>query len=167
MLKKNVEEALNKHLNYEFESAHLYLSIGAYFDSIDLPGFSAWMKIQFDEEAMHARKFYNYIDARGGRILLTGIPEQPRDWNSPLEAFSLTLDHERMISERINDLVTLSIKENDHPTNNFLQWFLAEQVEEEATVSAILTKLKMIGDSAQSLLMLDQELAQRAPAPVA
>jgi len=166
MLKEKVEEALNKHLNYEFVSAHLYLSIGAYFDSIDLPGFSTWMKIQFDEEVSHARKFYNYIDSRGGRVELTGIPEQPRNWNSPLKAFALTLDHEREISERINDLVTLTIEEKDHPTNNFLQWFLSEQVEEEATVSAILTKLKMIGDSPQSLLLLDQELAQRAPAPV-
>jgi len=166
MLKEKVELALNKHLNYEFESAHLYLSIGAYFDSIDLPGFSTWMKIQFDEEVSHARKFYSYIDARGGRVELTGIPQQPRHWESPLEAFSLTLDHERLISERINDLVTLSIEENDHPTNNFLQWFLSEQVEEEATVSAILKKLKMVIDSPSSLLFLDQELSKRAPALV-
>ncbi|MBU2515669.1 ferritin [bacterium] len=165
MLTEKMEKQLNEHINAEFYSAHLYLSMSAYFRSIDLLGFANWMKVQFDEEMFHAMKFFEFVDQRDGRVRLTAIEAPPIEWDSPLPVFQYTYEHEQMVSKQINDLVSLSIEEKDHATNNFLQWFVAEQVEEESTVKTVLKKLKFVGDSKSALLMVDQELSQRVFTP--
>ncbi|MDH5559219.1 MAG: ferritin [Deltaproteobacteria bacterium] len=165
MLTKKIEDALNHHLTEEFESAYLYLSVASYFSSIELPGFAHWMKIQYEEEMYHTMKFYDFLELRDGRVRLAGLKAPKVDWASPIEAFSQVFAHEQLISSKIHELVDLSLKEKDHATNNFLQWFVSEQVEEEATTKGILSRLKMIGDSTSSLLMLDQELSKRVFVP--
>lgn len=167
MLKSKVEEALNKQLNEETYSAYLYWSMAAYFHSIALDGFANWMRVQALEELTHAEKFYNYINDRGGRVLLQEIKGPDTEWESPLAAFEAALEHERHISARIDDLVNLAIEERDHSTNNFLQWFVAEQVEEESTADDIVQRLKLIGDNKGGLFMLNQELGQRQFVPPA
>ena len=161
MLSKKMEKELNTHINAEFYSAHLYLSMSAYFKSIDLLGFANWMQIQFDEEMSHAMRFFEFVDQMDGRVKLTKIEAPPVDWESPVEVFKHTYEHEQKVSKQIHKLVSMALDEKDHPTNNFLQWFVAEQVEEESSVKAILKKLQFVGDSPASILMIDQELSQR------
>lgn len=156
-----MEDRLNDHINAEFYSAHLYLSMSAYFKSIDLLGFATWMQAQFEEEMSHAMRFFEYVDRMDGRVKLTAIKAPPVEWDSPIAVFKQTYAHEQAVSARIHELVSLAIKENDHPTNNFLQWFISEQVEEESSVKAILKKLEFVGDSKSALLMIDQELSSR------
>jgi ferritin len=161
MLSKKMEKALNEQVNAEFHSAYVYLSLAAYFESRNLDGFAHWMEAQAEEEVGHAMKFYNYINSRNGRVLLTRSEGPRTDWASPLEGFTTALDHERMISGRINDLVDLANKENDHASHQFLMWFVSEQVEEEESVGRIVEKLKLIGDSPSGLYMMDRELGAR------
>ena len=161
MLSEKMEKALNGHMNAEFYSAYLYLSMSAYFNSVDLPGFAHWMKVQFDEEMLHGMKLFNFIDKMGGSIKIQNIEAPPAGWQSPLSVFEDTCAHERLVSTKINKLVSLAIEEHDHASNNFLQWFVAEQVEEEASVQAILKKLRLISDYAGGILILDQELGSR------
>ncbi len=165
MLSENMERMLNEHINAELYSAHLYLSMSAYFKSIDLMGFANWMKVQFDEEMSHAMKFFEFVDSMDGRIKLKEIAAPPIYWDTPLAVFQETYEHEKNVSKRIHDLVGISLQENDHATNNFLQWFVGEQVEEESSVKSILKKLKFVGDSPAALLMIDQELSQRVYVP--
>lgn len=161
MLSENMENQLNKHINAEFYSAHLYLSMSAYFKSIDLLGFGNWMQVQFEEEMSHAMRFFEFVDRMDGRVKLTAIPAPPVEWASPVEVFEQTYKHEQGVSAGIHELVSLAIQESDHPTNNFLQWFVSEQVEEESTAKAILKKLRFVEDSKSGLLMIDQEMNSR------
>ena len=133
MLDKKMEKAINDQINAETYSAYLYLSMSAYFESINLKGMAGWMRIQAQEELMHATKFYDYICERGGRVLLQEIAGPPTEWDSPLGVFLATAEHEHNVTMAINNLVNLAITTKDHATNNFLQWFVAEQVEEEAS----------------------------------
>ena len=165
MLKEKIQEALNKQIVAELYSSYLYLSMEAYFHSINLPGFANWMRVQTQEENMHGLMIFDYVAGRGGRIELGPIEEPPTEWNSPLDVFEAVYAHEQKVTGLINDLVNLAIEEKDHATNNFLQWFVKEQVEEEASADAIRQKLKLIGDDGRGLLMLDQELAQRVFRP--
>ena len=165
MLKPTMQDACNKQINAEMFSAYLYLSMATYFESKDLQGMANWMKVQAQEEMVHAMKFYDFINERRGRVVLTSIGSPKTDWSSPLEAFEDAFKHECGITGRINDLVDLAIEEKDHATQNFLQWFVAEQVEEESSVDAIVSKLKLIGDHSMGLVMLDKELGGRAVAP--
>lgn len=167
MLKENVQDALAGQLNAELYSSYLYLSMSSYFSSTDLAGFANWMRVQAQEELMHAMKFYDYLNERGGRVLLKPIEGPPAEWKSPQDAFEHTLRHEQKVTGLINDLVDLAIAEKDHATNNFLQWFVSEQVEEEASASDVLQKVKRVGDNTSSLFILDQELAQRIFTPPA
>lgn len=162
-MNKTIESAFNEHLNAELFSAYLYLSMANYFAAENLEGMATWMRIQFDEERMHADKFIDFINDRDGRVILEQIDKPKSDWSSPLEAFQDALDHERLISQKINALVDLAVKESDHAANTFLQWFVTEQVEEEANVQPIVGKLKMIKDNSMGLLMLDEQLGQRPP----
>jgi len=162
-----MEKELNKHINAEFYSAHLYLSMSAYFKSIDLLGFANWMQIQFEEEMSHAMRFFEFVDQMDGRVKLTTIEAPPVDWDTPTAVFQHTYQHEQKVSKQIHKLVTMALEEKDHPTNNFLQWFVSEQVEEESSVKAILKKLEFVGDSPASILMIDQELSQRIFTPPA
>ncbi|MBU3916328.1 ferritin [bacterium] len=165
MLSKKMENQLNEHTNAEFYSAHLYLSMSAYFKSIDLQGFSSWMLVQFEEEMFHAMKFFQFVDQMEGRVKLTSIEAPPVEWDSPLDVFQYTYKHEQIVSKKIHALVSLALAESDHSTNNFLQWFVSEQVEEESSVKSVLKKLKFVGDSKSALLMIDQELSKRVFTP--
>ncbi len=165
MLKKNMETALNEQLNFELYSAYLYFSMAAYFEHMGLPGFSHWMKIQTQEEINHALKFYNFINERGGRVILRQIDTPPSEWKSPLDAFENALRHEQLVTERINRLMDLAMEKKDYATQNFLQWFVDEQVEEEASVGEVVNKLRLIGNERHPLFMLDRELSQRTIAP--
>ncbi len=162
MLNERVENALNKQVNAELYSSYLYLSMAAWFGSRNLVGFVNWMKIQALEELYHAMKIYSFIDERGGRITLEAVENPPAEWSSPEAVFEAVLGHEQKVTALINDLVTLSLEEKDHASNNFLQWFVAEQVEEESSADEILQKIKLAGNEGSGLFMIDQELAQRA-----
>lgn len=167
MLSKKMEKELNLHINKEFYSAHLYLSMSAYFKSIDLLGFANWMQVQFEEEMFHAMRFFEFVDQMDGRVKLKEIAAPPVEWSTPTEVFAHTYKHEQEVSKGIHKLVSLAMDEKDHATNNFLQWFVAEQVEEESNAKSILKKLQFVGDSPASILMIDQELLQRVFVPPA
>ena len=166
MLSKKMQDAMNRQCNRELYSAYLYLSMAAYFDSINLPGFSNWMKIQVREEMVHTMKFYNHINEREGRVKMQDIEAPETEWDSPQAAFEHTLNHEQMVTSLINDLVNLSIEEKDHASNSFLQWFVTEQVEEESSANEILQKIKLAGSGAGPFLT-DQQLGQRVFTPPA
>jgi ferritin len=161
MLDDKMQEALNFQLNRELYSAYLYLAMGAYFEDQDFPGFGNWMRVQAQEELAHAMKFYDYIVQRGGRVLLADIEAPDAHWESPQAAFEQVYEHEQMVTGLINSLVDLALEISDHATNNFLQWYVAEQVEEEESASGVLQKIKMAGESGSGLYMLDGELALR------
>jgi ferritin len=160
-------DSLNSQLNAELYSAYLYLSMGTWFESEDMSGFASWMKVQAQEELSHAMKIYDYLIQRGDRVTLTRIDSPPTEWESPLKAFEHVYAHEQKVTGLINQLVNLAISLGDHATNNFLQWFVAEQVEEEESSSGVLKKVKMSNDSLSGLLMLDNELGQRVFTPPA
>lgn len=163
MLNAKLEKALNKQINEEFYSSYLYLSMSAWFESKSLLGFANWMKLQSKEEYLHAEKFYNYVFAKGGRVTLDPIGQPKTEWKSVLDAFQNTLEHEQHITKCVNDLVDLALAEKDHATGAFLQWFVNEQVEEEANATKILDDLKMIGDNSYGIFMLDREMGSRKP----
>lgn len=160
MMNQKIQDAMNKQINAETYSAYLYLSMAAYFEDINLLGFASWMKCQAQEEMTHAMKFFDFINERGGRVILTPIDGPPTNWESPLNVFEETYEHETKVSAMINDLVNLAIEEKDHAANNFLQWFVAEQVEEEASADEVVNKIKLAGDGG-GLFMLDKELGAR------
>ncbi len=161
MLSKKVEKMINDQMNFEIYSGYIYLAMGAYMDSLDLPGFANWMKVQWQEEFFHAQKMYNYLLERGGRPVLTQVPAPPKDWKSVKAAFEHALEHEQIVTGRINDIMNAAIKENDHATRSFLNWYVDEQVEEEASVDAIIKKLKLMKESGHGMYMLDKELGSR------
>ena len=165
MIEKRMEEALNAQLNAELYSSYLYLSMSAYFSSINLPGFAHWMDIQAQEENLHAMKFFHFIQERGGRVVLGPIEGPQTDWNSPQAVFEHVLKHEQKVTGLIHDLVNLAEEMKDHATRAFLQWFVSEQVEEEATADSVLQKAKLAGDRGGGLFMLDKELGARIFSP--
>jgi ferritin len=167
MLSKKIQDAINGQTNAELYSAYIYASMSAYFESVNLPGFANWMRVQTQEEVMHAYKFYNYVNERGGRVVLQAIDAPPQDWDSPLAAFEAAYAHEQKVTGLINDLVDLAVSESDHATTNFLQWFVSEQVEEEASADEVVQKLKLVGDAPGGLFMLDREMGQRVFTPPA
>ena len=160
-ISERIVDALNKQINAELYSAYLYLSMASYFESKGLKGFSNWMRVQWQEELTHAMKIYDYVVERGGRVKLYAIDEPPSEWDSPLAAFEAAYNHEVRVTGMINELVELAMSEKDYATYNMLQWFVAEQVEEEASTSEIVDKLRLIGDDGRGLLMIDRELGTR------
>lgn len=164
MLKEPIETALNEQINAELYSEYLYLSMAAYYEDEGLPGFASWMRAQADEERSHAMRIYDFVIDRDGRVILDSIDSPPTEWSTPADAFKEAYEHEVEISEMIDELVVLAREENDNATENMLQWFVAEQVEEEATAQDILDKLKHVGDDGTGLMMIDQELGQRGDA---
>ena len=161
MSNKVLEKALNEQLNAEMYSAYLYLSMSAYFSDIGLDGFANWMRVQAKEEQFHAMKFYDYINERGGRVLLTAIEAPKTEWDSPLACIEAVLEHEKHVTSLVNNLVNLAIDERDHATNIFLQWFVTEQVEEEDNVNAVLNKLRLLNGEGNGMFILDKELSNR------
>jgi ferritin len=160
-LAKDLEAKLNQQVNAELFSSYLYLSMAAYFDSINLEGFAHWMRVQTAEENEHGLMFFDYINERNGRVLLTKIEGPKTDWKSPLDAFEEAYEHEKHISELIDNLVNHAREIQDNATDEFLQWFVEEQVEEEVSTYRIVQQLKLIGDDRAGLYLLDRELAKR------
>lgn len=165
MIAEKIQNALNKQLNAEFYSSYFYLSMSAYFESKDLMGFAQWFRVQANEEYAHAMKIFDYIYQIGGSVKLMEIKGPKTDWNTFLEVFQDTYEHEQNVTKSINEILDLAYKEKDHATVNFLQWFVSEQVEEEATAQQNVKKMEMIGDSKAGLFMLDRELGGRVNAP--
>lgn len=161
MLSKRIEKELNDQINAEFWSAYFYLSMAAYFENNNLPGFANWMKVQYHEEILHVMKFFNYVNDRGGRVLLKPIDAVKTEWKDEIEVFEDILKHEQKVTGLINNLVNIALGEKDHATHNILQWYVSEQVEEESNVDEILQQLKMMEGNKHGLLMLDRELKQR------
>ncbi len=155
-------EALNGQINAELWSSYLYLSMSASLEQLNLSGFANWMRAQAQEEVAHAIKIFDYVNQGGGRAVLRQIEEPPSEWDSPLAAFEHTYRHEQTVTGLINDLVNLAATEGDDATSTFLQWFVAEQVEEEASADEVLQKLKLVAGAPDGLLALDRELGQRA-----
>jgi len=161
MVSDRMQKALNGQVNAELYSSYLYLSMNAYFKSVNLDGFANWMNAQAQEELMHAMKIYDFVNQRGGRAILAAIEAPPAEWDSPLAVFEDTLKHEQKVTGLINGLVDIAIEERDHATQIFLQWFVTEQIEEEESVGNVLEQLKLLGDAKQGLFMMDRELATR------
>lgn len=161
MIKNEMIVAINNQIVNEMYSSNLYLSMAAYFHNANLNGFANWMRVQAQEEMMHALKFFDYLLSRGANVEIGAIDSPKRNWNSPIDAFENSLSHEMSITESINKLADLSISLNDHATYNMLQWFIQEQVEEEATVNEICDRLRLTEGSSGGLFILDNELKQR------
>ena len=163
MINKKMEQALNKQINEEIFSSYLYLSMATYFDANSLEGFGQFYKLQAQEEMVHAMKFFNHIIERNGTVNLQAIGEPKQEWTSALEAVEDALHHEEHISACINDLVVLAREERDFAAEQLLNWFVDEQVEEEATQAGIADQLKLIKSEGHGLLMIDREVGGRAP----
>jgi ferritin len=161
MIKEKMLKALNEQINAEQYSSLLYLSMSAYFNNIGLPGFANWMYIQFQEEMTHANKFFKYVIERGGKVTLKAIEQMPVDFDGVIDVFEKTQAHEEFVTGLINNLVDIAIEERDHAAQSFLQWFVDEQVEEEANVQEILDTLKLINGQGNGIFMLDREMRQR------
>ncbi len=165
MASKDLKDAMNKHLNKELYSAYLYLSMAAYFEAGNLPGFAGWMRAQAKEEYEHGMKFWTYIYDRGGSVTLLAIDQPPSQFGSCLDAFSQAYEHEKEVTSDIHELYRRAVADKDYASEVFLQWFVSEQVEEEKTAGQIVDTLKMVGDSSAALLMLDREMSARGTVP--
>lgn len=161
MLNNKIQDALCAQINAEFWSAYLYLSMSMHFENTGMSGVANWFAIQFREEQAHAQIFMNYVNQRGGKVTLLPIDAVPDKWESPLDAFKATLEHEKKVTGLINSLFTLAEEEKDYATRDRLLWFVKEQVEEEDTARQLIDKFSLIGDNGMGLYMLDRELAAR------
>jgi len=161
MLNEQIQKRINEQINAELYSSYLYYAMANYFETISLGGAAHWMRIQAIEELTHVYKFADFINDRRGEVKLAAIDAPPAEWESPLAAFEAAYEHEVMITGRINDLLDVALKHSDHATVNFLQWFVSEQVEEEANADQIVQQLKLVNQSEGGLFMLDKELGGR------
>ena len=164
MIGKRMQEAMNEQIKHELESAYLYLSMVAYFNAEGLDGMAQWMTIQTQEEVAHAMRFFSHINEREGRVELLPLAQPQKEWTSPLEAFKAAYGHEQFISGTIDKLVKVAEEENDNPAKIMLQWFVAEQVEEESSTKKVVELLERMGDSGHGLVMVDRELGARPAA---
>ncbi len=161
MLSNKLQSAINEQIKNELYSGYLYLGMSAYFEANNLPGFARWMRAQAAEEQAHALKFFDFVNERGGRVELQAIDQPPVEFEGPLAIFQVTLEHEKKVTSLINGLYELALAEKDYPAQVMLQWFINEQVEEEANATHIVETLKMVGEKGQALVMLDRQLGQR------
>lgn len=161
MLSDAIQKAINEQIKHEFSSAYAYLGMSAYFETINLPGFAAWMRAQFREEIAHGMRLFDFVHARGGVVKLHAIEEPAAGFKSPLDVVQRALAQERRVSSLIHGLYELAHEEKDYPTQVELQWFVTEQIEEEKTFSDLVEQLKLAGDDGGALLMLNQQLGQR------
>jgi ferritin len=162
MIPKTIQDATNEQINKELYSSYLYLSMAAYFESKNLPGFAKWMRVQADEETKHGMKFYQHLVDRGGRVLLKEIAAPRTDWKSNLDVFKETQSHEAAVTASINNLYELALKEKDYPAQVLLQWYITEQVEEEKNAAEIVQQLELIDAHGTAVLMLDHQLGKRS-----
>ena len=164
MISPTIQNAINDQIKHEFFSSYLYLSMSAYFETLSLPGFASWMRMQSQEEHAHAMKFFDFLNDRNGTVELQALDQPAGEFQSPLDVFDQALDHERQVTALIHRLYELALKENDYATQTLLQWFITEQVEEEKTVREIVAKLRMVSHDAASVLDVDRELGSRPAA---
>jgi ferritin len=160
---KGVEAAINDQITMEFQAAHLYLSMSAWLEEKNFPGFAKWMRIQSDEERGHAMRLYNYLIESGGRVRLEGLEAPPSDFEGPMAIMQASLAHEKKVTASIRKIYELAEKEKDYAAQLMLQWFIKEQVEEEKHAQDVVARLKMAGDSSAALLFIDSQLGSRAP----
>jgi len=161
MIPAKISEAFGEQIKHELESAYIYLSMAAYFDAEGFDGMGRWMRAQVQEEVTHAMRFYKHIIERGGHVTLHPLAMPPQEWKSPLAAFEAAYKHEQFITAKIDGLVKLSQAEGDHGSTTLLQWFVDEQVEEEANASKIVQDLRLVGNEGRGILMIDRELGRR------
>ena len=161
MIGEKVEEALNVQMNREFYNSRLYLSMAAYFHSINMEGAASWMELQSQEEAGHAMRLYGHLKGRGGRIVLSAIEAPPTEWDSPLSAFEAAYEHECKVTKQFDEHLALAAAEGDNATISFLEWFVAEQVEEEASTDAVVQQIKTVEGTPDAMSTIDRALAQR------
>lgn len=161
MINKTMQDAMNEQINKEMFSSYLYLSMAAYFEGRNLPGFANWMRLQAEEEREHAMKFYDFILERGGRVELKAIEAPKLEWGSNLEVVEEVAAHEALVTASINSLYELALKEKDYPAQIMLQWFITEQVEEESNAAQVVADLKLIEERGTAVLMLDKQLGKR------
>ena len=161
MINEKLEKAFNDQINKELYSEYLYLSMQAYFERLNLKGFVNWMSVQVQEEHAHALGMFDYLNQRGGTVVLEAIDKPETEWSSPLAVFEQVLEHEEFVTSRINALMDVAEETKDRAAMSFLNWYLKEQVEEEANVGGVLATLRLIGDDKKALLMLDKDLAAR------
>lgn len=161
MISEKIQNAINDQIKAEFESSYIYLAMAAYCESLNYKGFGIWFKKQADEEQGHAHKFYEYLTERGGRVIIKGFETPPLEFGSVMGAFQKAYEHEKYITGRINSIYDLAVAEKDYATQERLNWFVKEQVEEEASASEMLETIKMVGDKPGSLIYLDRHAAKR------
>ena len=161
MLSKKMQDAMNEQIKNELYSGYLYLAMAAYAAEKNLPGFAHWMKAQCQEEVEHAMKFFDHVVERGGRVELRAIDQPPVEFASPTALFEQTLAHEKKVTALIHGLYELALAEKDYASQVLLQWYVNEQVEEEAHATDILETLKLAGEKGQALVMMDHALAKR------
>jgi len=167
MLSAKLTAALNKQINEEYYSSYLYLAMAAYLEDQNLDGCAHWMRMQAQEEWDHGMKIFDYMIERGGRVELSAVAAPAKEWDGPVATFEASLEHEQYMTKNINALADLAIEEKDHATNNLMQWYVSEQVEEEAQVEDIVKKLEMMGADGPGLFMMDRELKVRpTPTPL-
>jgi len=165
MIGKKLNDAMNEQIKNELESYYIYLSMAAWLHSKALDGMGHWMRVQAHEEMLHAMKFFNHLIDRGGKVALKDLKQLKVQWKSPLEVFQDALEHEKFISKKINDLMSIARQEKEYASEPLLAWFTDEQIEEESNANKITEQLEMIGTDKSGLLMLDRELAARAYPP--
>jgi ferritin len=161
MISDAMQDALNKQLNKELYSSYSYLAMAAYFEAESLPGFANWMTVQAREEVDHAMKIYQYLNDVDARVELDAIPKPPSDFGAPLRLVEQILDNEKEVTTAVHNIVGLARKEADYATENFMQWFVMEQVEEEANAKQLIDDLNLVADAPHSLFMMDRQLMQR------
>ncbi len=167
MIHEKMEKAFNEQINKELYSSYLYLSMAGYFQNLGLSGFANWMRVQVQEENFHAMKMFDYVINRGGKVILEAIAKPQYEWKSALEVFEETLKHEEYVTSLIYKLSDVADEVKDRASISFLQWFIDEQVEEEATASDIIAKLKLISDNGDALYAMDKEFTTRVFTPPA
>jgi ferritin len=165
MIAERLNTAINDQIKHELESYYIYLSMAAYFHAMSLDGMGHWMRCQAHEETIHAMKFFEHLIDRDGKVVLQDLKQLKTEWGSPLEAFQDAFEHEKFISGKINDLITIAREEKEYASEPLLAWFSDEQIEEEASTGKIADELEMIGEDKSALLMLDRELGARAYPP--
>ena len=163
MLSDRMQATLNKQINREFFSAYSYLALTAYFEDMNLKGFAHWMKTQYEEELVHANKAFDFVIDRDGRVTLDALEAPKESWDSPVHAVAFALATERANSKQIYEVVEAAMEERDHATHTFMQWFVNEQIEEEALVNDMLQRLRLVGDNNTGLFLIDHELGLRKP----
>jgi ferritin len=161
MIDQEVQGAINDQINAELYSSYLYYSMASYFESLSLKGFAHWMRVQALEELTHTQKFVDFVNDRGGRVLLQPIGAPATEWDSPLAVFEDAYAHEVKVTGLINKLMDIALAKSDHASSSFLRWFVDEQVEEEATADDVVQKLKLVEKTEGGLFLLDQELDKR------